>query len=423
MAALGDAMFHRLTQDVLREVERHRLAMSTASFVRNEDKGAPPVARLLDFILAAAAEMGASDVHFEPQTDVVRIRYRVDGLLQEWQEPLVKKVFAVFLSRVKVLAHMNVSEQRRPQDGQLSFLYEGKRMDVRVATMPTALGECLVLRLLAHGGAVLSLARLGLSPEDEARLGRLIRAPAGFLLLAGPMGAGKTTTLYAVLAAMQGDEEKIVTLDDPVEYLLPGLTQVPIREEIGLTFAEALRHALRLDANVLAIGETRDEVTAEISLRAALTGHRVLTTLHAEDVCTAVLRLLEMGVPPYLLAATLKGAVAQRLVRGICPHCRESYTAGAAEVALFGEEMRGKTLARGRGCAACHGTGYRGRIALFEVLAVDEGFSAAVLAGARLSELRRFARAAGLRPLLLDGRRRVLAHETTAAEVARVLYG
>ena len=340
MAERQAELFHQLVQQVLREVGLQRASMRAGGPAAARALPAvSAVERLVDFTLGEALAEGASDLHFEPQTGGVRIRVRVDGLLQVRHEPFPKRVYAVFLSRVKVLAGLVLNEQRRPQDGHFSFAREGRAADVRVATMPTVEGECLVLRLLAHGGEVRRVGELGFTAENEAALRALCRAPSGFVVFAGPMGSGKTTSLYAVLAELQSAQGSIVTLDDPVEYRLDGVTQVPIREAGGLSFAEALRHVLRLDADTIVVGEMRDDVTAELSLQAALTGHRVFSTLHTEDACSAVYRLLEMGLAPYLLAATLKGVVAQRLVRRVCPACCEAAALSVEEALMLGDEQ------------------------------------------------------------------------------------
>ena len=425
MAERQAELFHQLVQQVLREVGLQRASMRAGGPAAARALPAvSAVERLVDFTLGEALAEGASDLHFEPQTGGVRIRVRVDGLLQVRHEPFPKRVYAVFLSRVKVLAGLVLNEQRRPQDGHFSFAREGRAADVRVATMPTVEGECLVLRLLAHGGEVRRVGELGFTAENEAALRALCRAPSGLVVFAGPMGSGKTTSLYAVLAELQSAQGSIVTLDDPVEYRLDGVTQVPIREAGGLSFAEALRHVLRLDADTIVVGEMRDDVTAELSLQAALTGHRVFSTLHTEDACSAVYRLLEMGLAPYLLAATLKGVVAQRLVRRVCPACCEAAALSVEEALMLGDEgLAGRAVGRGAGCAACHGTGYRGRLALQEVLVLDDVLRRALLRGTSLTELRTLAARSGRQSLRAEGRRRVLAGLTTAAEVRRVLYG
>lgn len=412
--------FHQLVQQVLRDIDHQQAQMYGGASVRPME-GVSPIKTLVDVVLEQAADEGASDIHVEPQATGARIRVRIDGLLQVRQD-LPRKVYAVFLSRVKVLAKMDVSKAREPQDGRFTFLRESGDIDVRVATMPSVNGEALVLRLLPRDGHVWQLGTLGFSECDEAKVRSLLQIPSGILCWVGPMGSGKTTSLYACLSELNREETSVVTLDDPVEYLLPGVLQIPVHEEGEQTFAKTFRHVLRLDAEIFAVGETRDEETAEVALRAALTGHRVLTTLHAEDACLAVLRLLEMHLPPYLLAATLRGVIAQRLVRRICPDCKEVYEAGAAEAEGLGVPV-GTRLFHGRGCDACHGTGYRGRMVLAEVLVLDEAMRTEIVHGVEIEELRTLAKAAGLRTMLEDGRAKVLAGETTWEEVRRKLCG
>ena len=426
MAMERDETYRALVQETLLDVGAKRSRMRGGEM--QEKQEAAPVERLVSHVLERAAAEHASDLHFEPMDGGdVRLRVRIDGLLQERQEPLPRKVAAVFLSRIKVLAKMDVSNVREPQDGSFSFAWDGRQVDVRAATMPTIAGEALVLRLLLHGERARQVGELGFRPEDEAGLRSLFRRPSGIVIFAGPMGAGKTTTLYAALAELLSPETSIVTIDDPVEYVLPGAMQVTVQEaksgqESGRTFAEVLKHMLRMDAEILSVGETRDETTAKLALRAALTGHRVFTTLHAGDACSAILRMLEMGLPPYLLAATLTGVVAQRLVRRVCPACCEHYPAEAHEAEFLGVPP-GTELVRGRGCAACHGTGYQGRMVLAEVLVLTEELREAIVSGAPLSELRALAGQAGCGTFLADGRQKILAGRTTCAEMERVLYG
>ena len=411
--------FHHLVQQVLREIDRQEAQMHGGAAARMTTSGVSPVRALVDAVISEAAEDGASDIHVEPQASSVRIRIRLDGLLQVRHE-LPKKVYAVFLSCIKVLAKMDVSQSREPQDGRFTFSREGGDVDVRAATMPSVNGEAIVLRPLPRAGDVWELGALGFSENDEARIRALLQSPSGITAWVGPMGAGKTTTLYAGLSELNRQETSILTLDDPVEYLLPGVLQIPVREEAGKTFAEMFRHVLRLDAEIFAVGEMRDKETAEVALRAALTGHRVLTTLHADDACLAVLRLLEMHLPPYLLAATLRGVIAQRLVRRICPDCRESYEADPGEAEALGVPA-GTTLYRGRGCPACHGTGYRGRMVLAEVLVLTDEMRKEIVHGVEIEELRALAKKAGLQTMREDGREKVLAGETTWEEVRRML--
>lgn len=421
-----DGRFHALVQATLLDVGAKRSRMRGGEL--EHAQGVAPVEQLVSYALEQAAALHASDIHVEPVAGGgVRIRVRIDGLLQEWQEPLPQKVAAVFLSRLKVLAKMDVSKTREPQDGSFHFSWDGRQVDVRVATMPTIDGEALVMRLLLHGERARRLDDLGFRPETAEKLRSLFHQPSGISMFCGPMNSGKTTTLYAALAELMKPETSVVTIDDPVEYVLPGAMQVTVQEskagqESGRTFSDVLKHMLRMDAEILSVGETRDEKTAALALRAALTGHRVFTTLHAGDACSAILRMLEMKLPPYLLAATLTGVVAQRLVRRICPACRESYAATAHEAELLGMPA-GTELVRGRGCEACHGTGYQDRMVLAEVLVLTEALREAIATGAHLSELRKLAKEAGCETFAEDGRQKILAGFTTCAEVERVLYG
>lgn len=416
-----DDQFHALVQATLLDVGAKRSQMRSGEFRALTEPA--PVEQLVSYVLKQAAADHASDIHVEPmQGGDVRIRVRIDGLLQERQEPLPKKVAAVFLSRLKVLAKMDVSKTREPQDGSFHFDRDGRQVDVRVATMPTIEGEMLVMRLLLHGERARCVEELGFLEEPEKRLRSLFHQPSGLVAFSGPMGAGKTTSLYAALAELSVPETKVITVDDPVEYVLPGVQQVQVQTEIGVTFEAVLRHILRLDAEILVVGETRDKNTAALSLQAALTGHRVFTTLHAGDACQTILRLLEMGLPPHLLAATLSGVVAQRLVRRICPACRETYAAGEREADALRIPV-GTELFRGRGCEACHGTGYQGRMVLSEVLVLTEALREAIADGVRLSDLRALARQAGFETFEEDGRQKILAGLTTFTEMERVLYG
>lgn len=421
MAMEYDERFHSLVQATLLDVGAKRSKMRGGALSASRE--AAPVEQLVSYVLEQAVHAHASDIHVEPMTSGdVRIRVRIHGLLQEWQEPLPRKVAAVFLSRVKVLAKMDVSNAREPQDGSFSFVWQGRNVDVRAATMPSIAGEALVLRLLLHGERARQVDALGFLPEAEKALRQLFHQPSGIVIFAGPMGAGKTTTLYAALAELAVPETSVITIDDPVEYILPDALQVQVQEDAGVTFEKALRHILRMDAEILVVGETRDKKTAELALQAALTGHRVFTTLHAGDACQTILRLLEMGLPSYLVAATLRGVVAQRLVRRVCPACRETYVADEQEAALLGVPV-GTELVRGRGCPACGGTGYQGRMVLSEVLVLTDELCEAVADGAHLAELRRLARQAACKTFVEDGRQKILAGVTTCAEMERVLYG
>jgi general secretion pathway protein E len=375
-----------------------------------------PVVRLVAAIVRRAAEMRASDIHLEPEDGALRLRYRVDGALREAEGPPAALRAAV-ISRVKIMARLDIAESRLPQDGRVRTVVAGRELDLRVATTPTLHGEGVVIRLLDRAGLTLTFEGLGFDAPTRAAVERLVAAPHGIVLVTGPTGSGKTTTLYAALRAVDDRTRKIVTVEDPVEYRMAGITQIQVQPAIGLGFAEALRSVLRQDPDTVMIGEIRDLETARIAVQAALTGHLVLATLHTNSAAAAVLRLRDMGVPDYLLAATLEGAVAQRLVRRLC-ECAEPDPQGAAMAARLG-------LAEGRwrrpvGCAACAGTGYRGRTALLEVLPASEGLRDLVLSGAGEAALEAEAVSGGMRTLAAHGAERAGRGETSLAEMLRV---
>lgn len=363
-----------------------------------------PVVRLVQRLLAAAVEGGASDVHFEPDGERLRIRHRVHGRLQEVAAPPARLAPAV-IARLKILSGLDVAERRLPQDGRARLELLGREVDLRVATIPTVHGESAVVRILDHARRRLPLSGLGLAPEPEARLRRHIRAPHGMVLVTGPTGSGKTTTLYAALAELDAERHKIVSVEDPVEYRLPGITQVQVRPEVGLDFARVLRSVLRHDPDVVMVGETRDPETARIAVHAALTGHLVFTTLHTDTACGSAGRLLDMGVEPYLLASVLRAALGQRLVGRLCPDCRRPRPLDPLERALFADHgvEPPETVFEAEGCARCGGIGYVGRVGLFELVEFDDGLREAVRARRSTRELERLARERGFRPMRHDG--------------------
>ncbi|SDZ89122.1 GspE/PulE family protein [Rubrimonas cliftonensis] len=373
-----------------------------------------PVIRMVNLIIRRAAELGASDVHLEPFERRLRLRYRVDGQLREAEAPPASLRAAV-VSRIKIMARLDIAENRLPQDGRLQLTVLGRELDVRVATTPTLHGEGVVMRLLDRSGKAPALDSLGFDAAAVGALEALIARPNGVILVTGPTGSGKTTTLYAALGRLNTPERKIVTVEDPVEYQIDGVNQIQARPRIGLGFAEALRAILRQDPDVIMIGEIRDAETARIAVQAALTGHLVLATLHANSAAAAVTRLRDMGVPEYLIAATLVGAVAQRLVRRLCPDCaRPEEPALAARLDPGGAGH----LAPG-GCAACGGAGYRGRAAMLEVLAVGEGARRLILDGADAATLEAEAVSRGMRTLRGHGLALAREGRTSLAEVAR----
>ncbi|HEX2076930.1 MAG TPA: ATPase, T2SS/T4P/T4SS family [Longimicrobium sp.] len=379
-----------------------------------------PVIRLVNLLLAEAVEAGASDVHLEAEAREMVVRYRVDGVLQEAPAP-PPHLRAAVVSRLKIMAELDIAERRLPQDGRVRLRTEGRELDVRVSTLPTLHGESVVLRLLDVGGERIHLEGLGMGEDTLASLLSFAARPHGVLLNTGPTGSGKTTTLYALVDRIRTGREKIVSVEDPVEYELAGIAQVPVNTRVGLTFARALRAILRQDPDVLLVGEMRDPETAEICIQAALTGHLVLSTLHTNDAPGALTRLVDLGVPDYLVASTVEGILAQRLVRRVCRACAEPHapTAAIARELLEAGHAAGRVL-RGRGCAACRGTGYRGRTGIYELVMMDDALRAELLRRPDADALRRLAVQRGMRPLRADGWRQVAAGVTTPEEVLRV---
>ena len=380
----------------------------------------PPVIRFVNLLIREAHDARASDIHLESTREGLRARFRIDGVLTDVPNP-PKGLQAAVVSRVKLLAELDIAERRAPQDGRIRVRLEERELDLRVSTVPTLYGESVVLRLLDRGGRPVDLGDLGMPPETLQRFQRLAQRPHGILLATGPTGSGKTTTLYAALGLRRRDAEKIITVEDPVEYHLEGVTQVPVNTKAGMTFPSALRGLLRQDPDVLMVGEMRDSETAGIAVQAAMTGHLVFSTLHTNDAASAVTRLVDLKVEPYMIAATVEGVLAQRLVRKICPECRTRYKADPQAVALLAEQPVGKmTLERGKGCIACRDTGYRGRTGLFELLAVTEDVKRAITRLASLADLLELARAEGMVTLRQDGWAKVQAGITTVEEVLRV---
>ncbi len=384
-----------------------------------------PVVRLLNSILHRAIRDRASDVHFEVFPGELRVRYRVDGSLYEIEAPPAH-LGAPLVARIKVMSDLDIAETKLPQDGRIELAIDGRPVDLRVATLPTVSGESAVLRVLDKSSVSLDLAALGAGEEEQALLARLSTLPHGIVLLTGPTGSGKTTTLYSMLARINDPEVKIVTVEDPVEYDIDGVVQVPIQSDIGVDYARVLRSVLRHDPDKIMVGEIRDEDTAEIAVEASLTGHLVLSTVHTNDAPSAVARLLDLSLDPYLVAATLEAVVAQRLVRRICRDCRAEFEPDDDLVNGLGEDaelVRGRRLSFGRGCDLCYHTGYRGRTALFEIMEVDDSIRTAILEGASTDELRRLARAAGMTGLSRSGLRAVLEGITTVEEVLHETIG
>jgi type IV pilus assembly protein PilB len=384
-----------------------------------------PLVRLVNSIIFEAAEDGASDVHFEPQSDALVVRFRIDGVLHETQRIPKRSAIGV-TTRLKVLAKLDIAERRKPQDGRISLSASaaGRMLDVRVATLPTVEGESVVMRLLDKSKKPPTMEEVGLSVVMQEQLVAMVHRPTGALLVTGPTGSGKSTTLFSAMSEINRPEINVITVEDPVEYRLPGLNQVQINQRAGLTFATALRSILRSDPDVVMVGEIRDVETAKISIEAALTGHFVLSTLHTNDAPSALSRLNEMGVEPFLTGAAVTGVLAQRLARRLCEHCKELYTPNEQELdaARVPDELRhGKTeLFRRNGCVRCRQTGYKGRIGVFQLLEMNEELSALAARKASHEELERAALEAGMTTLWRDGIEKVVAGMTSLEELARV---
>jgi len=358
-----------LAQELSEEVSNDA-ALDVSQLGLGEDTADAPVVKLLQSLFVDAVQAGASDIHIEPDTDCLRLRQRVDGVLNE-QIIRERQIASALVLRLKLMAGLNISEKRMPQDGRFQISVRGKGIDVRVSTMPVQHGESVVMRLLDQSGAMLDLDYLGMPAPMLARFRNVLHSPSGIILVTGPTGSGKTTSLYAALNSLNRPEKKVITVEDPVEYRLPRISQVQVNAKIGLDFAAVLRSALRQDPDIILVGEMRDQETAEIGLRAAMTGHLVLSTLHTNDAVGTADRLLDMGAPGYLLAASLRVIIAQRLVRRVCESCGERYLPDAHDQAWLAEMRPGTptdNLRRGRGCQHCNGTGYRGRIGVYEYL-------------------------------------------------------
>jgi type IV pilus assembly protein PilB len=384
-----------------------------------------PINNLVHSMIAEAIRRRASDIHLEPLERTFRVRYRIDGVLQEAPPP-PKRLQLAIISRLKIMANISIAEKRLPQDGRIQVVTAGRALDLRVSSLPTAHGESIVMRVLDQEGLKLGLPELGFLPDDQKEFERLIASPDGVVLVTGPTGSGKTTTLYACLHQLNQSARKIITVEEPVEYQLSGINQVPVNAAVGMTFAAALRAMLRQAPNIVMVGEIRDRETAEIAINASLTGHLVFSTLHTNDAPSAVTRLVDIGAKPFLVAAALRASMAQRLVRRNCPHCRRVYTPSTRELHalnLPAVRLEKATFMHGAGCVSCHGTGYHGRIGIFEIFLVNDEIRALISSQASANRLRQQARKDGLRTMREDGIRKVLAGHTTIAEVISVTVG
>ena len=381
-----------------------------------------PVIRLVNVLVSRVTDLRASDIHLEPFDDGLHVRYRVDGVIDTY-EVIEPRLAAAVVSRMKLLAQLNIAERRLPQDGRIKTRVKGRELDLRVSTVPTVHGESVVLRVLDRASMRFSLTDLGFSPDTLQRFEALLARPHGILLVTGPTGSGKTTTLYGALSKLDANALKILTVEDPVEYQLDGINQIHVHPQIGLTFASALRSILRQDPDIIMIGEMRDGETAQIAVQSALTGHLVLSTLHTNTAASAVVRMTDMGVERYLITSTVNGVLSQRLVRRLCEHCRRPADLPAEVVASSGLArflQPGQAAMAAPGCTHCRGSGYWGRAAIHELLVVDEPVREAILRGADASQLQEIARKSGLVTLYEDGLRKVATGVTSLEEVLRV---
>jgi type IV pilus assembly protein PilB len=380
-----------------------------------------PVKKLLNLVLLQAIKDKASDIHFEPFESEFKMRYRIDGVLYEMVPP-PKHIALALSSRIKVMANLDIAERRLPQDGRIPLTVQGNPVDLRVSVLPTMFGESVVLRVLDRSQLDLKLDNLGLDSNDIAIIRQLIQKPNGILIVTGPTGSGKTTTLYSAMKELNTIDSKLITTEDPVEYDIDGIIQVQMKPDIGLTFARCLRHILRQDPDIILVGEIRDLETAQISAQASLTGHLVFTTLHTNDAPSAIARLLDLGMEPFLITATLEGIIAQRLVRKICKHCKESYEPTEEqllELDLTPDMVRGKSFYYGRGCDRCNNTGYRGRLGIFEIMVFNDEMRELVMNHASTNVLRNAARKGGMRMLREKGLNAIYNGLTTIEEVVK----
>ncbi len=411
------AAWNEVVEHSLRHVVGRRGAGGAEADVAQE----PPVIRLVESLLTRGIQEGATDIHIEPEERLVRNRFRVDGVLRQGPD-VPKELQMAVIARLKVMANLDIAENRLPQDGRIDFQFGGRQVDIRVSTFPTIRGENLVLRVLDRAKLVLGLEQLGFTPDHLTFFRRVLQSPNGIILVTGPTGSGKTTTLYSAMSYLNAEERNIITIEDPVEYEIQGVRQSQVNIKAGLTFANGLRHILRQDPDVIMVGEMRDDETVDVAIRAALTGHLVFSTLHTNDAAGAIPRLTDMGVAPFLLASAILLVVSQRLVRSICNSCKEEAEADPALLRRLGLQTDGGDqlkFYRGKGCDKCGHTGYRGRIGIFELLRVGPEMTPLILEKADSGSIQRAARAQGMRTMLEDGIRKALRGTTTLEEVAR----
>jgi len=417
----GPTATDALAEDAVEDLDHlaSEISQETQDLLEASDDA--PIIKLVNSLLQHAVKERASDIHLEPFEREIRVRFRIDDLLYEPIKPLPRALQASIVSRIKIMGGLNIAEKRLPQDGRIRLKIAGRDYDVRLSTIPVTHGERVVMRLLPRTAEMLNLERLGFNERQLGTLEKLISRPNGIVLVTGPTGSGKTTTLYGALSRINATDKNIITIEDPVEIQLPGIGQIEVNPRIGLTFAGGLRSVLRQDPNVVLVGEIRDLETAEIAIQASLTGHLVFSTLHTNDAPSAITRLVDMGVEPFLVASSLVAVLAQRLVRVLCRECRVAYDATREELAEIGLRMGDESVRvyRAAGCVACNYTGYRGRIGIFELMLIDDDVRAMVTQNVDSKSIKQVAVGKGMRTLRADGARKVLQGATSVAEVLR----
>jgi type IV pilus assembly protein PilB len=416
----ADSMLQEFTDTAIDFTET--AVEQAAAAQQNEDESDAPVVKLVSLIITEAVQLKASDIHIEPFEHRVRIRYRIDGRLVERDNP-PRRLLGALLSRIKILSKLDIAERRRPQDGRIKLIADGKDYDLRVSVLPTNHGQSVVMRVLDKDAIRVGVRQLGLSENDFRQFKNLIRRPNGIILVTGPTGSGKTTTLYACLNELNKPDTKIITAEDPVEYYLKGINQVEIKHQIGLDFARVIRAMLRQAPNVILVGEMRDTETAQMGIQASLTGHLVFSTLHTNDAPSAITRMIDMGVPAYLVASSVVAVLAQRLVRVVCPRCKQPHTpldSQIEEAGITPEQLKTATFMKGRGCVNCQKSGYKGRLGIFELMVMNNKIRELAFQGAATTDIRRAAVSTGMTVMYNDGVNKALRGVTSLEEVFRV---
>ncbi|MGL4761763.1 MAG: GspE/PulE family protein [Sarcina sp.] len=412
----------RKVQNAASELSKEKQASKKKKDIELDDIKNAPAVKMVDQILADAVNQKVSDIHIEPYEDVIRVRYRLDGTLKEILHIDIEALSAL-ITRIKILSGMNIAEKRIPQDGRIVTEINGTDVDMRVSSIPLITGEKIVIRILDKNNYKIGKEKLGMNDELLSKLDKIVKSPFGIVLVTGPTGSGKSTTLYTVLSEINDGKKNITTIEDPVEYTVDGINQVHVNSKAGLTFAAGLRSMLRQDPDIIMIGEMRDSETAQIGVRAAITGHLVLSTLHTNDAASSVLRLIDMGVEPFLAASAIKGVIAQRLVRRICPSCREDYLASRYEKKLLGiDSNEDVMLSRGNGCTACGQLGYKGRIGVYEILQVDREIKDLILVTKNSDELKDLAIEKGMKTLAMSCKELVLSRQTSMDELMGLMF-